>query len=96
MFANDHKVGAETKPRPVIGSKPNLRGASAPAAGPVAKTQQQQKRQSPNKVIQQNKYSNNVQQHAQFRDSSNYIAADESINQRDFEETVFGENSGNL
>ena len=38
-----------------------------------------------------NKYSNNAAQ----RDSHNFIA-DESINQRDFEDTVIGENSGNL
>ena len=39
-----------------------------------------------------NKYSNNA---SAARDSHNFVA-DESINQRDFEDAVIGENSGNL
>ena len=94
MLAKDHQIGAKPASAPL---KPNLRGASAPNAPTAAKKPARVVTTGDNRfgggAVQQNKYTNNANM-IQSRDSANLI--DESINQRDFDDMMVGETSGNL
>ena len=91
MFAQDHQLGAKPSSAPL---KPNLRGASAPnAAKKPARVVTTGDTRFSGGAVQQNKYTNNANM-IQSRESANLI--DESINQRDFDDMMVGETSGNL